>query len=362
MPDSAINPVHVTMLTVGLATLAISALFIGMIWDFMIALFLAAVFSAMAAPLHQKILSWLGGRSGLAAVVTLLTLITCVLIPTSVLVYVAASQANELAQDIAIFIKNLDAEGPVFIAPEWLPFKDELESAGPQVASKIGELTGKAAGFFVSSASAATRGTASFFLSLFVLIYAMIFFLQEKTSILTQLMQYSGLPRATQDRLVDRTVSVSRATIKGTLVIGIIQGILGGIGFAVAGVPGAAFWGVVMVVASIIPGIGPGLIWLPAVIYLFATGDALSAIGLAIWSALVVSSIDNVLRPALVGRDTQMSDLLVLISTLGGLAMFGAVGIIIGPVIAGLFVTMWQVFQETIGENLPGESLEADHK
>jgi predicted PurR-regulated permease PerM len=333
-----------------------------MIWDFVIALFLAAVFSAMATPLHKKILSMLGGRAGLATTVTLLSLVTCVLVPTFVLVYVAAEQANELATDIVAFVKNLDGEEPFLKVPDWLPFKDEIESAGPQIASKVGELTGKVAGFFVSSVSAATKGTASFFLSLFILIYAMIFFLQEKTNVLTQLMRYSGLPRATQDRLVDRTVSISRATIKGTLVIGVIQGVLGGIGLAIAGVPGAAFWGIVMMVASVIPGIGPGLVWVPAVIYLFATGETISAIGLALWSGLVVSTIDNVLRPTLVGRDAQMPDLLILVSTLGGLVMFGAVGLIIGPVIAGLFVTMWQIFQETFGEAPDIESVEAEQE
>ena len=347
---------QIKMLAVGLATLAITALFVGMIWDFLIALFLAAVFSAMATPLHQKILSMTGGRTGFATTITLVALFTCVLLPTLVVIYVATAQANELATDIVSFIKTLDSEEPFLMVPEWLPFKAEIESAGPQIAAKIGELTGKVAGFFVSAASAATKGTASFFLGLFILIYAMVIFLQEKTNVLAQLMHYSGLPPVFQERLVDRTVSITRATIKGTLVIGIVQGILGGIGLAVAGVPGAAFWGIVIMLASVIPGIGPGLVWVPAVIYLFATGETMGAIGLALWSGLVVSTIDNIMRPTLVGRDTQMPDLLILVSTLGGLVMFGAVGLIIGPVIAGLFVTMWEIFQETFGGVLNGKS------
>jgi predicted PurR-regulated permease PerM len=186
------------------------------------------------------------------------------------------------------------------------------------------------------------------------MIYAMVYFLQERTSVLAQLMRYSGLPPAFQEQLVDRVVSISRATIKGTLLIGIAQGVLGGIGFWVVDIPAAAFWGAVMMVASVIPGVGPALVWLPAVIYLFATGETVSAIGLALWCGLVVSTIDNVMRPALVGKDTQMPDLLVLVSTLGGLTMFGAVGLIIGPVIAGLFMTMWNLFQEVFVDRLPG--------
>ena len=237
-----------------------------------------------------------------------------------------------------------------------MPFREAIQNAAPQIASKAGELAGKLAEFIVSSLSAATKGTASFFVSLFVMIYAMVYFLQEKTSVLAQLLRYSGLPATFQEHLVDRTVSISRATIKGTFLIGVVQGVLGGIGFWVVDIPGAAFWGAVMMIASVIPGVGPALVWAPAVIYLLATGETVGAIGLGLWCGLVVGTIDNVMRPALVGKDTQMSDLLVLISTLGGLAMFGAVGLIIGPVIAGLFTTMWDLFLAVFGDVLPGRA------
>jgi predicted PurR-regulated permease PerM len=108
-----------------------------------------------------------------------------------------------------------------------------------------------------------------------------------------------------------------------------------------------------MMIASVIPGVGPALVWGPAVIYLFATGETLNAIGLGLWCGIVVSTIDNFMRPALVGKDTQMPDLLVLISTLGGLIMFGAVGLVIGPVIAGLFTSLWYLFQEVFGDFMP---------
>lgn len=357
MSDSSLPQVRLkarlAMFAVGLATLLISALFIGMIRDFLVALLLAAIFSAMANPLYRKVLDKVGGKSGIAAAITLVILILAVLIPTLGLVYVAAMQANDLTANIAPFIESLDSDAPGFTVPEWVPFRQEIQGAAPRIASKAGELTGKLAGFLAASLSAATKGTASFFMSLFIVIYAMVYFLQEKTSVLAQLMRYSGLPPAFQAQLVDRAVSISRATIKGTLLISVTQGVLGGIGFWVAGIPAAAFWGAVIMIASVIPGIGPALIWVPGVIYLFATGETVSAIGLALWCGLVVSTIDNVMRPALVGKDTQMPDLLVLVSTLGGLTMFGAVGLIIGPVIAGLFMTMWDLFQAVFGDLLP---------
>ncbi len=349
------------MLAVGLTTIAISALFIGMIWNFLIALFLAAIFSAMASPFYKKVLSVLGGRKGIAAAATLLILLICVLVPILALVYLAAIQANELTTNIVSFVQRVDVEGFQFDVPKWMPFGQELERAGTVTASKVGELAGSLAGFFVSAVSAMTKGTAGFFVSLFILIYAMVFFLQEQTNVLAQLMRYSGLSAATQESLIERTLSISRATIKGTLVIGIVQGALGGIGFAVTGIQGAAFWGAVIAVVSIIPGIGPALILVPGVIYLFATGEIVYAIGLALWTGLVVTTIDNLLRPALVGRDTQMHDLLILVSTLGGLAMFGAVGLIIGPVVAGLFVTIWGIIRETFGDIQVGKPGDDGH-
>jgi predicted PurR-regulated permease PerM len=153
--------------------------------------------------------------------------------------------------------------------------------------------------------------------------------------------------------MVGKFLSVSRATLKGTLIIGIVQGALGGVSFWVAGIEGAVFWATIMAVLSIIPGVGTGLIWVPAVIYLFAAGDTGTAIGLTIWNAAVVGSVDNVLRPWLVGKDTQMPDLLILLGTMGGIVLFGAAGIVIGPVIAALFVTVWEIYGEAFRDVLP---------
>ncbi|MDH3581719.1 MAG: AI-2E family transporter, partial [Hyphomicrobiales bacterium] len=191
MTNSSQYATRIGMLAVGLATIAISAVFIGMIWDFLIALFLAAVFSAMASPLYEKVLSVLGDKKGIAAAATLLILFICVLVPILALVYLAAIQAQELTTNIVSFVQRVDVEGVQFEAPEWMPFGQELERAGTITTSKVGELAGSIAGFFVSAVSAVTKGTASFFLSLFILIYAMVFFLQEQTNVLAQLMHYS---------------------------------------------------------------------------------------------------------------------------------------------------------------------------
>ena len=139
---------------------------------------------------------------------------------------------------------------------------------------------------------------------------------------------------------------VSRATMKGTLVIGLIQGILGGLIFWVLGIDGAVFWGTLMVILSLVPVVGAGLIWAPAALIMLANGAFYKAIILVAFGVLVIGLVDNLLRPILVGRDTKMPDYLVLLSTLGGLTVFGASGFVIGPVIAALFLALWVMFSQ----------------
>jgi len=170
---------------------------------------------------------------------------------------------------------------------------------------------------------------------------------------LDKILYYVPLAPKEEEQMVARFVSVTRATIKGSLIIGIVQGALAGLGLYFAGIGGAAFWGTVMAVLSIIPGVGTALVWVPAAIYLFATGHTTAAILLSVWCIAIVGTVDNVLRPWLVGRDTKMSDLLILLSTLGGLLMFGALGIVIGPIVAALFVTVWELYGVAFKDWLP---------
>jgi predicted PurR-regulated permease PerM len=201
--------------------------------------------------------------------------------------------------------------------------------------------------------AAATRGTLTFLLQLFILLYAMFFFLLDGSGILRRILYYVPLAPEQEAQLLERFVSVTRATLKGSLLIGAIQGALGGVAFWVAGVPGPAFWGTVMVVLAIIPAVGTALVWIPAVISLFVAGRAGPAIALLAWCVLVVSTVDNFLRPRLIGRDARMSDLLILLSTLGGIAVVGAVGFIVGPIVAALFVTVWDLYGATFRSSLP---------
>ena len=143
--------------------------------------------------------------------------------------------------------------------------------------------------------------------------------------------------------LMRRFAEVSRATIKGTMVVGVVQGTIGGIAFAALGIGAPVLWGAVMAFLSILPAVGSALIWLPAAIILIVNDRVVAGIALIFIGVLVIGLVDNFLRPLLVGRDTRMPDYLILLSTLGGLAGFGFAGIVIGPIIAAFFLAVWQM-------------------
>jgi len=224
-----------------------------------------------------------------------------------------------------------------------LPYHDQIVEKASEFAAKVG-------GWLAAGLAAGVKGTASFFLSLFVMLYATFYFLVDGKSILDAALHYTPLSSNDRSRLLGTFVSVSRATLKGKLIIGIVQGGLAGLAFWVAGIQGALFWSVVMAVLSTIPTVGTALVWVPAVCFLALSGQTGAAIGVGAWCAIAVGTIDNVLAPKLIGKDTEMPDLLVLLTTLGGLAAFGAAGVLIGPIIGALFIATWQLWGGAVDE------------
>jgi predicted PurR-regulated permease PerM len=167
------------------------------------------------------------------------------------------------------------------------------------------------------------------------------------------MLYYLPLNDEDETRLLSRFNSVTRATLKGTAVIGLLQGGLAGLALWAAGIPSALFWSVTMMLLSVVPGIGTALVWIPAVIYLMVGGHYAAAVAVSVFCILVVGTVDNVLRPKLVGSDTQLHELMIFFSTLGGLLAFGFWGFVIGPIIAALFVTVWELYGAEFRDWLP---------
>jgi predicted PurR-regulated permease PerM len=333
---------------------AISIIFLMVIRGFLVAVLLAAIFAGMSYPLYLWLRKKFGGRAGLASIVTILILVLCIGVPLAGLLTLVTTQAIQLSQGAGEWLEmqsgRLDQLREMLnripLIARLVPEQIELKGYVNEIASRAGPV-------LMGTLAAVSRSTLAFTLQLFVCLYAMFFFFVDGPRILRMILYYVPLDASAEEQLLERFVSVTRATLKGSLLIGFIQGGLAGIAFAVAGVPGAAFWGTVMVVLSVLPAVGTALIWIPAVIYLILSGATGPAIGLGLWCALVVGSVDNFLRPQLIGRDARMSDLLILLSTLGGIALFGALGFIIGPIVAALFVTVWHIYGETFKTWLP---------
>ena len=171
----------------------------------------------------------------------------------------------------------------------------------------------------------------------FLMLYLLFFILRDGNTIMQHVHRAMPLRDDQERQLFNKFAEVSRATVKGTLVIALVQGFLGGFIFALLGIQGAVFWGVVMAILSLLPAVGTGLVWGPTAIFLLATGDWGKGLILVTYGVLVIGLVDNLLRPILVGRDTKMPDYLVLFSTLGGLSLVGITGLVLGPVIAAVF-------------------------
>jgi predicted PurR-regulated permease PerM len=332
----------------------ISIIFLGMIQPFLIAILLAGIFSAMVQPIYKKFKSWFHDRKGLASLFTLLLICLLFFLPLLGLMGIVAGQAIRVSNSIKPWIeKNMDAPHQVDQWLNSLPFYDKISAYNDVIIQKAGELVGKLSNFLLESLSSVTLSTVNFIFLFFIFLYTMYFFIKEGDLLLKKILYYLPLNDKDEQRILERFTSVTRATIKGTILIGVIQGGLAGVAFWVVGINSAVFWGTIMTVLSVIPAVGSSLVWFPVVIVLLIQGQVAKAIGLFIFCGLLVGSVDNILRPRFVGKDTKMHELLIFFGILGGISFFGIIGFIIGPIVAALFVTIWDIYGETFKEYLP---------
>jgi predicted PurR-regulated permease PerM len=354
--NSALSKPRVAFLL--LLSLGATLLFVWVIGDFVLALVMAAVLAAVVHPLYRRLLERVGGRRSIASGLTVVLSLVLVIVPLLLFLGVVVGEAIHISESAAAWLTEQAQESGSLqqqieqdpTLKKLLPYQDEILEKTSQLASNMGS-------FVAIELAESAKGTAVFFLMLFVMLYAMFFFLIGGRTILDEMLRFTPLSPDDKARLFESFTSVGRATLKGTLIIGILQGGLAGLSFWVVGIKGAAFWGAVMAVLSVIPGIGAALVWVPAVIFLAVNGQTGAALGVGLWCAIVVGTVDNLLRPLLIGKDTGMPDLLVMLTTLGGLALFGAAGIVVGPLIGALCLAVWKLWGSAIDEARGGEPL-----
>ncbi|MCI5118683.1 MAG: AI-2E family transporter [Candidatus Electrothrix sp. AW2] len=333
---------------------AISALFLTMIRQFLMAIFMAGLFSAMTTPAHRWLTPRLNNRENLASILIIIALVCLLLIPLALLIGVVISQAVHVGQSVTPWIDSFVKEPTILSdyiskVPHYeifLPYRD-------MILEKAGEIVGMISNQIIDSLGSLGRITINALFNAVIMLYVMFYFLTMGEVLLNKILYYLPMTHEDEERLLRRFTSVAGATMKSTLIIGILQGGLCGFAFFLAEIQGAVFWGTVMAVLSIIPAVGTAIVWIPALAILAIDGDFSGVFILAILCGAVAGNLDNLLRPRLVGKDTEMHDLFVLFGTLGGIALFGVLGIIIGPIISALFITIWEIYGDAFHEYLP---------
>ena len=327
---------------------AVSLAFAWIVWPLAGAVLWGTIIAILFAPLQRRLTRAVGERATLAALLTLMIVIVIVILP---LIGVAVLLADE-ASDVYTRLRS----GQISVGMYFRQVMDALPAWAVSLLDRFGltdigtiqdRLTrALLQGSQVIAAHAVSIGqtTFDFIVSLFVMLYLLFFFLRDGEVLSARIAAAVPLRPEQRDALAEKFTVVIRATVKGSIVVAVVQGALGGFIFWVLGIHAPLLWGVVMTVLSLLPAVGAALVWLPVAIYFLATGSVVSGLALTAFGVFVIGLVDNVLRPVLVGKDTRMPDYVVLVATLGGIAVLGINGFVLGPVIAALFIAAWDIF------------------
>ncbi|WP_285259881.1 AI-2E family transporter [Halopseudomonas bauzanensis] len=328
----------------------VSVAFIWLLLPFYGAVFWGTILALIFQPMQRRFEARLNQRRGLAALITLLIILLMVILPVSLL-------AGALVQEGAAIYQRIDTgtlnfgdylQQVINALPDFA--QDLLARFGmtdiSSVQERISQLAMSGSQYLATKAFSIGQNTFQFLISFAIMLYLLFFLLRDGRQVASRIRRAIPLGEGYKQHLLSKFTTVIKATVKGNIAVAVVQGALGGFIFWALGLQGALLWGVIMAVLSLLPAVGAGLIWGPVAIYFLATGAIWQAAVLTAFGAVVIGLADNVLRPILVGKDTKLPDYVVLISTLGGLALFGLNGFVIGPLIAALFIAAWSLYAE----------------
>lgn len=331
-----------------LLVITVSLAFLWILWPFSGAVFWGTVLAIVFAPLYRRLLGATRKRRTLAALATVTIVLMMVILP---LILVGALLLQE---GFSVYEKIQSGElnfGRLFqqvfdALPAWVT--DLLDRFGLTnlglMQERLSSGLMKGSQFLATQAFNIGQNTFDFIVNLFIVLYLLFFLLRDGDELSQRIREALPLQAGQQAALFSKFTTVIRATVKGNIVVAVVQGALGGLIFWFLGVRAPILWAVLMAFLSLLPAIGAGLVWLPVAVYFLLTGAIWQGVVLIAFGVLVIGLVDNILRPVLVGKDTKMPDYVVLISTLGGMAIFGLNGFVIGPVIAALFMAAWDIF------------------
>ncbi len=303
-------------------------------------LIVAAIFAFLFQPIYKKISSYLKDSYKISALITTIIAIIIILLPIFFIGVQIFKESTQLYKGIVAGDTDflvVSVETLINKSRAFLPISENFQIDFKQYAQKGLEILIANIGLIFSSITKTL-------LNIFVFLIAFYFFLKDGSKLKDYFVELSPLDDKDDEKIIFRLKQAVSATVKGSLSIGLIQGTLTGIGFAIFGVPNAVLWGTVAAVAALIPGVGTALIIFPAILFLFVTENTFGGFGLLAWGLLAVGLIDNFLSPRLVGRGMKLHPLLVFISVLGGLAFFGPLGFLLGPLSVSVFLALIDIY------------------
>lgn len=327
---------------------AVSVAFAWILWPLYGAVFWGSILAILFAPIHRRIAAKLGSRRNVAATLSLFLVLVVVIVPVTLI-------AGSLVQEGANLYDRVKT-GNLNFGSYVQQILDAMPSAVRSMLAQFGvsdlsslqdrltEGAVQASQFLATQAVSIGQNTAEFLVSFGVMLYLLFFLLRDGSIVAARVREAIPLNDSHKAHLLRKFTTVIRATVKGNIAVAAVQGALGGVIFYVLGIQGPVLWGVVMAFLSLLPAIGAGLVWGPVAIYFLVSGETWQGVALALYGVLVIGMVDNVLRPILVGKDTKLPDYVVLISTLGGMALFGLNGFVIGPLVAALFFACWDLY------------------
>ncbi|MBN8032765.1 AI-2E family transporter [Vibrio vulnificus] len=312
---------------------------------------MAFIISLLMFPIHDWFESKMPKHRNMASLLSCVVLTFIIVVPLLFVFAAIVQQGSVFSQNTYQWVTHGGIQqvlGHPWIVKglklvnEYLPF-DNIDAKS--IAEKIGQLATSFGSNLVAISAKILGDATNFLMDFFLMLFVLFFLLRDHDQIISAIRHILPLSRSQEDKLLSEIENVSKSAVMGSFLTAIAQGIAGGLGMWLAGFPGL-FWGTMMGFASFIPVVGTALIWIPATIYLFLTGDTGWAIFLAIWSIAIVGSIDNLLRPFLMQGSAGMNTLLIFFSLLGGIQLFGLIGLIYGPLIFAITMVLFNIYEE----------------
>src|SRR5581483_8438775 len=328
--------------------IAVSAAFALILWPFFGAILWGTVLAILFAPLRRRLTGTLRNNHTMAVLATLLIVVVLVIVPVTFLIVLLVQEASDIYQGMregdmsfASYLRQI-----LDVLPAWAV--SLLERFGltdvNAIQARISAGLARMSQVFALQALNVGQNTLEFLVSLAVMLYLLFFLLRDGDEVYMRVRAALPLRTEHQRELSRRFTVVVRATMKGNVVVAVVQGALGGLVFWFLGVHAPLLWAALMAFLSLLPAVGPALVWLPVALYFLAAGALWQGVVLIAFGVFVIGLVDNVLRPILVGKDARLPDYVVLISTLGGMAVFGPNGFVLGPLIAAMFIAGWDLF------------------